>query len=173
MNKKGVESIFWDSIGLIVLILVLFLFWITTDFIGKMADQRYYIGESEIVNPGNIILLNYLRTDVEIDLDNDGNLDKINMADLISLSYDNNNYKELLNKETKKILESLKPYTWNMEIRKENEDMILEVKTEERIGLYDQFNSYIEIPTYNNKLIKIRLYLESQNWPAGVITEKG
>lgn len=171
MNKRGIESILWDSLGFIVLILILFLFWITVDFIGKLADQRSFIEENDIINPGDIILLNYLRTNVEIDLDNDNNLDKIDIANLILLSNDNDKYKEVLEKETKKILESLRPYTWNMEIKKENGEMILEVKTEERIGLYDQFNSFIDISDYDNKLIKIRLYLESQDLPARVVTE--
>lgn len=172
MNKRGIESILWDSIGFIVLVLVLFLFWITIDFIGKSADQKSFIEEKDIVNPGNLILLNYLRTEVEVDLDDDKILDRINVADLITLNYDNGKFKETLKSETTKILGSLKPYYWNMEIRKENNDMILEVKTQETIGLYDQFNSYMDIPTYDNKLIKIRLYLESQDLPARVIMEE-
>ena len=171
MNKRGIESILWDSLGFIVLILILFLFWMTVDFIGKLADQRSFIEEKDIIIPGDVILLNFLRTNIELDLDNDNSLDKIEIVDLILLSYDNDKYKEILGKETKKILESLRPYTWNIEIKKDNGEMILEGKTEERIGLYDQFNSFIDIPTYDNKLVKIRLYLESQDLPARVLME--
>ena len=164
MNKKAIESIILDSAGFLVLIILLVIFWVLMFSTGKIVEQKSIAAESSIVNSGELLLLNYLRSDVKVDLDGDGTLEDINMVDLIGLSYDSGKYKDKLEDATKKILEIARPYKsagWNIEIKREDNSFISEVKTMEIIGKYDKFNSNIKIPTYNDKIVSIRLYLET------------
>lgn len=162
-NKKGFTI---DAIVLLICFIIFclagFIFYILFSFVGKLGV--YDIGSSSESLDSNYLLLTYLRTPIEI------NGNKMNMADLINAYYSDNNYKNILIEETKKILDSFeKPATvagWNLYIYLMPEDeTLIKIKTIDILGFYEKRIGFANIPLKNNpeKYLRLKLYLECQD----------
>lgn len=91
MNKKGLfGETFVEIASLFAIILVLITFWYILAYAPNLkAGQEIsqIIGSEE-----KLTLLNLLRSNINFDINNDGILESVNLADVIVYSYENNNY---------------------------------------------------------------------------------
>lgn len=90
------------------------------------------------------------------------NNEKITLAEFISIAYEDENYKTKLEEELTSLLNSLpKPGIrqdyWNMDIEIDNKEFVsLGDKT---IGAQNYYEQQVNIPLSNNKIAKVKLYL--------------
>ena len=162
MNKKGLESLMLDPYGFITLAILLVIFLLLMYLAGTVNANKSNV--DNVINPSEILLLNYLRSDVEVDLNNDKIVESVNMADLIVMSFDNEDYNKKLKEATKNILSKAKPYgEWGWRIIIKNDDKIL-LNLVESPTRGDIPRSHKElfinatIPNDDNKIISIIMY---------------
>ncbi len=162
-NKKGfiIDPVILTSCFVAFFIIGL-IFYFLFSSVGRLGT--YNIVSEEFSSTADYGLLNYLRTPVEVD----GN--KINMADLINLYYNDKSYDEILTEKTKKILETFpKPVSvsgWNLNVYTMPEDKtLIKIRTLNILGWYENRKTFAYIPLSNEpeKYLKIKLYLECQD----------
>ncbi|MBS3146364.1 hypothetical protein J4471_01570 [Candidatus Woesearchaeota archaeon] len=161
VTKKGQESILTDAPGLSVLIMLLIIFVLLMFFAKSSSLHNSKLSGPYLESYNDITLLNYLRTQVEIDINNDNKLDVINVADLISLVSSDEKYKPKLIEVTKRILENTAPFDrsgWNLQIEKDDGSKLIEFNTKPLSWNY--YSSNISIPVRENKIVSVKLDLQ-------------
>ncbi len=123
-NKKGqAGDIIQDTVGLIVVALLLIVFFIISSAFwgfGK-KEMQTITTENILQNQEHLSLYSWLQKTIEIDIN--GQKQEIMMADLIRLSKIDYNYKETLDQEIKKAYGNL--YDYNVEAKNPEEFDIL------------------------------------------------
>ncbi len=157
MNKKSQSEIILNVFALIVLFIVILIFWFLLAFeVAKPGIEKQVINAQEN-NEGNLILINYLRTPVEVEIDKKNKT--INIADLIILSIQKNNY-EILDKKTKELFNLNNNY-WYISLWKDD-GLIYEFNRENfqpRLGI-TEVKVETFIPNYNKELIKVSMFVQ-------------
>jgi len=136
LNKKGLwaANVYIDSISILAFVLLATLFFVLFSLQGKTTEVSIEGKADEVTS--NILLLNYLRTPVEV------NNKEMSMSELIALWYwDNDKYDELLKNESKTILD-FASYDYVKEVAFSDVVLISSYK----ILIGDEF--YVNTPSY-------------------------
>jgi|SRR3989344_5251634 len=115
MNKKAQEEWVYGipaMVFLVVIITIFLIFFVLPQSIFNKTpakvEKEIYAVQNDLAN---IILINYLKTHLEV------NGNKITISDLIALAYADEKYKQVLKKETEEILNALRSKQnqgWNL-----------------------------------------------------------
>lgn len=164
MNKKAIESLYANTIALFVIILILLGLWFFVmymDFTHQGTTKGYVIS-TQSATANKIQLINFLRTEIEFDINNDGINEKLTNADFIALSYQNKALEKEIEKKIDEFFTKFYGDTWKITIEHKNQKKEIG-STNWIIIMVDTSEAEQKIPSLDGEEIKIHLLTLPKN----------